>query len=95
MAVLEGMAAGLPVVATAVGESPRMITPDIGRVVQPKDVDGLAKAMLEYLCNPRLARDTGLTAREYVRNQYNPDRWLENFVTLYTDVLMESRKKAR
>ena len=95
VAVLEGMAAGLPVVATAVGESPRMITPDIGRVVQPKDVDGLATAMLEYLCNPRLARDTGLTAREYVRNQYNPDRWLENFVTLYTDVLMESRKKAR
>lgn len=95
VAVLEGMAAGLPVVATAVGESPRMITPEIGRVVPPKNAEALAAAMIEYLCDPILSRDTGLRAREYVRSQYNPDRWLENFVALYMDVVAEKRKKAQ
>jgi glycosyltransferase involved in cell wall biosynthesis len=93
VAVLEGMAAGLPVVATAVGESPRMITPEIGRVVEPKDVDGLANAMLEYLCDPELGRSTGERARVFIRENYNPERWFENFTALYTDVIAQSKRK--
>jgi len=43
--LLEGMAVGRPVVATRIGGSPELVPPDAGVLVDPLDVDALARAM--------------------------------------------------
>jgi len=44
-ALLEGMAVGRPVVATRIGGPPELVPPDAGVLVDPLDVDGLARAL--------------------------------------------------
>jgi glycosyltransferase involved in cell wall biosynthesis len=43
--VLEGMAAGRPVVASRIGGAPELVPPDAGVLVDPLDVDALARAL--------------------------------------------------
>ncbi len=47
MAVLEAMAAGKAVVATAVGAIPEVVQPENGVLFAPKDTDALAAAMMQ------------------------------------------------
>lgn len=51
MAVLEGMAAGLPIVATRVGGIPEAVGPDAGILVEPGDVEALARALVSILAD--------------------------------------------
>src|SRR4051794_25611861 len=44
-ALLEGMAAGRPVVATRIGGPPEFVPPEAGILVDPLDVDALARAL--------------------------------------------------
>ena len=58
MVVIEAMAAGKPVVVTAVGENPRVVDHGVeGLLVQPQDAEGMAAAL------DRLIQDTGLRER--------------------------------
>ena len=50
--VREALACGRPVVATPVGDLPRVITPDVGRLVPVGDVPGLAAALAGALTAP-------------------------------------------
>lgn len=50
VAIMEALACGVPVLATAVGGVPAMIEPGVnGRLVAPQDVEGLAEALLDLL----------------------------------------------
>ena len=70
--VVEAGASGLPVIATEVGEIPRIISRgETGILVRPKDVDGLAKAIGELLDNPKLARQMGRAGRERIVMNYS------------------------
>jgi glycogen synthase len=60
--LLEAMAAGLPVVASAVGGIPDALG-DAGRLVRPGDPAALAAAVDEVLDDPDLAAELGQTAR--------------------------------
>lgn len=72
-AVLEAMAAGLPVVATQVGGIPRVIEHGVtGLLVPPRDEDILAAALRELLSNPGKARQMGRAARERVAREFSP-----------------------
>ena len=68
-AVLEGMAAGLPVVASEVGAIPELLG-DAGELVAPGDVDGLAAA-LRRLTDPELRRRLGERAEARVWERYD------------------------
>jgi glycosyltransferase involved in cell wall biosynthesis len=57
LVVMEALALGCPVVATAVGRVPELVGPAVGRVVPPGDSDALATAIAE------LADDAALRAR--------------------------------
>ncbi len=53
IAILEGMASGLPIVATAVGEVPSLVsTAKTGVLVPPEDPESLASAIATLLQNP-------------------------------------------
>ena len=61
------MAAGRPVVATAVDGTPEAVDDGVsGRLAAPRDVEGLSRAVCEILGSPELARRMGEAGRTWV-----------------------------
>ncbi len=86
-AMLEAMAAGLPVVATDTGGITDCIeNGKTGYVVQTGDVDALRKR-LQHLCtNESHRRKMGSRAREYVRHTYSWDAIVDKVEEIYDHV---------
>lgn len=83
-AVLEAMAAGLPVVATRVGGVPEIIDHDRnGLLVAPRDDRALAAALLRLIDRPTLATRLGHAARRTVETRFSFDRMAGEFESLY------------
>jgi glycosyltransferase involved in cell wall biosynthesis len=84
VAVIEAMAAALPVVATDVGGVGDVVTHDeTGLLVPSQDVKALADAMLRLLDSPDDRRRLGAAGREFVRNRFTADRLVADVATLY------------
>jgi len=82
--LLEGMAAGLPIIATEVGGNPEVV-PDgkAGVLVAPARPDRLAVAMEKIASEPKLARAMGRRARAHVRSNFSEDAMIEAWDRLY------------
>lgn len=64
IAVVEGMAAGLPTVTTNVGGLPEVVDVDVtGRLVPPRDPRALADALIHLLTDPAARASMGEAAR--------------------------------
>lgn len=74
MAVLEAMAAGLPVICTDVGSMREVVDSSVGLLVPPGDVEALAQAMLEMYGNQAMRIQKGLAAAARQREQFSSDR---------------------
>lgn len=75
LAVLEAMASGLPVVASAVGGIPEQIDETCGRLVPPDDPAALAAAIERLVVDPELRGVLGRTARERAAERFRlPDQ---------------------
>lgn len=59
VALMEAMALGLPVVATAVGGVAEVVGPDIGRLVPPRDAPALAAAIVAVCSDANLRQRLG------------------------------------
>jgi len=82
--ILEAMAAGLPVAATAVGGVPEMVTPArTGWLAPPEDPAALAVALRRLLGNPEQCRAFGQAARQKVVQDFS----LGAMVSRYEEVL--------
>jgi len=69
--ILEASAAGVPVVATAVGGTPEAVDPgQTGLLVPPGDPLALAGAVVELLIDPLRRRKLGLAGRRFVREGF-------------------------
>lgn len=91
LVVLEAMARGVPVIASAVGDVPRLLAHgSLGRVLPVDDVAALREALLEALARPP-ARDD--QAMAHVREHHSSDAMARRYVGLY-DTLQE-RPRAR
>lgn len=91
MALLEAMAAGLPVVATQVGEIPSILTSSRGGYsVPPGSTTELANAMatLMGLSIDELQK-MGSNNREHVRDWFGVDRVVENWERIYFKTYVE------
>jgi glycosyltransferase involved in cell wall biosynthesis len=73
MAVLEGMAAGLPVVATRVGAIPDAVGPEAGLLVEPRDVGALAEALGLALGDSPRRIAMGAAARLRARENFSAE----------------------
>lgn len=81
---IEAMAAGLPVVASAVGGLLDLIEPGrTGMLVPPEDPAALAAMLRELLLMPSLARELGDAAQSHVRQRYSFERMVTSFEELY------------
>ena len=84
IALLEAVAAGLPVVATAVGAIPEVITNgETGWLVPPGDAEALAGALREALLQPEEARRRAVAAFESANTRYSVDAMVGSFDELY------------
>lgn len=90
-AVLESMAAGLPVIATRVGGTPEIIEDGTsGLLVPPRSPQALADAILRVLRDPELARRLAVAGRERVLTCFSFDRVLRELRELYEEAWSRS-----
>jgi glycosyltransferase involved in cell wall biosynthesis len=97
MCLLEAMAAGRPVVASAVGSIPEMIVPErTGLLVAPGDSNALARSILAILNDSNLAHHLGHSARAAVVRTHSAEVMARNYLELYQDVTGQNlRMQAR
>lgn len=86
-AIIESMAAALPVVATRVGGTPELVTDKTGFLVESSDARTLARRVNQLLASPELARQLGAGGRLRVERDYSTARLEERLQTLYHAVL--------
>jgi glycosyltransferase involved in cell wall biosynthesis len=86
-AVLEYMAAGRPIVATAVGATPELLADgEHGLLVPPGDPAALAAAIGKLLRQPELARRLGAAARRRARERYSREAMVRRFEAFYASL---------
>src|SRR6266568_518642 len=83
LSVMEAMAAGKPVVATAVGCVPELVTDGTGEVVQPGDSGALAAAMYRLGSDLSRARGYGLIAARLARERFDDAAMVTAYEQLY------------
>jgi glycosyltransferase involved in cell wall biosynthesis len=87
-AVLEYMAAGRAIVATAVGANPEMIEDGVhGLLVPPDDQDALAAALDRLVREPALAARLGAAARQRAIDRYSREAMVRRFEEFYQDLV--------
>jgi glycosyltransferase involved in cell wall biosynthesis len=91
-AVAEAMAAGRPVVATAVGGTPELLE-GRGILVPPADAAALAEGLQQVLGDRDAAVALGQTAREWATANLAADVMVDRYVALYRQ-LLEGRPTA-
>jgi glycosyltransferase involved in cell wall biosynthesis len=82
LALLEGMACGLPYVSTAWGPAAILPPGECGLVVPPHSPDLLAAAMAALIGNPKACRQMGLQARRRVERDFREDSYVERHLEL-------------
>ncbi|MGH8595830.1 MAG: glycosyltransferase, partial [Gammaproteobacteria bacterium] len=86
--LLEAMASGLPVVATAVGGNLELVEDGVcGRFFQPGDHLGLAQLLAEYAADPASRGDHGRAARNAVLNKFSLEAMVASYEAIYDRVL--------
>lgn len=84
LAAIESLAAGRPMVASAVDGTPEVVIDGAtGLTVPPGDADGLARALGRLLGDRRLREKLALAGRAWVLERFNEDRQIQRTEALY------------
>jgi glycosyltransferase involved in cell wall biosynthesis len=87
-AIIEAMAAGLPVIATRSGGPEDIVVPgETGWLVEANQADALAAAMLELYRSRDLRRRLGDNGRRRARELYSVERMVERSAEIYRRLL--------
>jgi glycosyltransferase involved in cell wall biosynthesis len=88
LVVIEGMAAGKPVIATASGGILDIIEDGVNGLLVPcKDSKAMAEAILEIVFNKDKAQRMGLAARRRVAERFTMERQIKAVEELYDSLL--------
>jgi glycosyltransferase involved in cell wall biosynthesis len=87
-AIIEAMAASLPVVATNVGGNAEAVKDGInGLLVPPDDSMALAKAIAHLLSDPSQARKMGIAGKTIVAENFTTEAMMTKITRTYKDLL--------
>jgi glycosyltransferase involved in cell wall biosynthesis len=88
-ALLEAMASGVPVVATAVGGIPEIVTHgESALLVRPGDAEGMCQSMVRLLVKePVLARDMVERGRMLILERHAPEARMRKLLVLYRNLV--------
>jgi glycosyltransferase involved in cell wall biosynthesis len=96
LALLEGMAAGKPVVATAIGGTDEAVVDGVtGLLVPPRDAEALAAALRRVLGDPPLAQRLGDAGRARAVAEFSIERMIERVMGVYDAVLACDAERGR
>jgi glycosyltransferase involved in cell wall biosynthesis len=97
LALIEAMAAGRPIVATAVGGNPELLGAGepAGLLVPPGDPAALAEALARLLARPAEAERLGAAARARARAEFSLAVMLGRYRALYAERLQGRRPRPR
>lgn len=86
-AILESMAAGVPVVASSVGGNPELVANDRGILIPPGDAEALASAIECLLQNPTMRAELALNGRRFVESNFTVATMQKHHEELYAQLL--------
>jgi glycosyltransferase involved in cell wall biosynthesis len=91
ISILEAMARRKPVVASAVGGIPEVLTNDLdGLLVPPADPAGLAEACIRLACSPELRTQMGEAGRATVEARFSLDAMVRHIEAIYDEELVRA-----
>jgi glycosyltransferase involved in cell wall biosynthesis len=94
LSVMEAMAAGLPVVATAVGGVPELVEDGASGILVPnEDLHGLVAAMQRMAQNPDLREQMGRAARCRAVERFDIQQTVRAYEALYEEILQRQRRR--
>ena len=85
--ILEAMAAGVPVIAYAVGGNPELVSADRGALILAGDESEFATAICRVLSDHSLRREQGRNARRFAEENFSLDRVCRQYEDLYMNLL--------
>jgi glycosyltransferase involved in cell wall biosynthesis len=93
--LIESLAAGVPVVATAVGGNPEVVEDGVhGRLVEPGDPEALARAICAVLESPELAARYARAGRVRASRRFGRERMVARTTELYERLLATAGRRA-
>ena len=86
-AILESMAAGVPVIANEIGGNVELIAKDRGILVQPNDGEALEGALLRMAADVPMRETLGRRARRFAQENFTIEQMRKKHEELYADLL--------
>ena len=85
--LLEAMAAGVPIVATAVGGVPETVQDETSALLtRASDTEALAASMGRLLTNPGLAGELAENARISIKERFSPRSYRRSLIGIYSEL---------
>lgn len=94
VAALEALSCGVPVVAYRVGGIPEVVTEEVGRLIEPYDLDAMAAQALDLISNPGLRETLGGAARARADSRFRRDAAVDRYEDHYRRVLERTPSEA-
>lgn len=92
MAILEGMASSLPLVATAVGDVPTVVLDGrTGILVPSENVESLATGIIQLLHDSVLRARFGAAGRELIKGEFSAERMAGDYLRVYQEVVVSGK----
>jgi glycosyltransferase involved in cell wall biosynthesis len=84
--VLEACAAGVPVVATAVGGTPEVLADGVGRLTPPGDANALAEAIIDVLSRPDVLQEMAAAGQRRVQESFTFAAQAQSYLALFAEL---------
>jgi glycosyltransferase involved in cell wall biosynthesis len=82
LALLEAMSCGLPVIATAVGGIPQIVSEKVGKLVDAGDEIAMADSLVKLAENQQQRHSLGDAARKLVDDRFSANRMAAEYIKL-------------
>src|SRR5699024_9275395 len=86
--IIEGMAMGLPIIATNVGGTSELVIPDeTGILIESKNTQQIVTAIKTYYQNPKLMKVHGNNGREIIKKDFTFEKLVEKNNSIFKKII--------